>query len=95
MKNCDTDGSGFIDYTEFLTATTTWNKVLQKEQLEQAFNLYDVGGDGTVSLTEMRDSIPGIADSEWNTFLAEADKDGNGVITLDEFKQYLTKKLSA
>mmetsp|Transcript_1464 Transcript_1464/g.1452 ORF Transcript_1464/g.1452 Transcript_1464/m.1452 type:complete len:207 (-) Transcript_1464:35-655(-) len=93
MKNCDSDGSGFIDYTEFLTAATTWNKVIQKEELQRAFKLYDEGGDGQLSLSELRECIPGIEDSEWSKFLSEADKDGNGVISLEEFKQYLTDKI--
>jgi len=25
MTNCDSDGSGYIDFTEFVTATTNWN----------------------------------------------------------------------
>ncbi|CAG9335422.1 unnamed protein product [Blepharisma stoltei] len=93
MKNCDTDENGYLDYTEFLTATTEWNKVIQKEQLQQAFKLYDKGGDGQLSLSELKECIPGIEDSEWNKFLEEADTDRNGVISLEEFKQYLTLKI--
>ncbi|CAG9313378.1 unnamed protein product [Blepharisma stoltei] len=93
MKKCDTDGSGFIDFTEFITAATNWNQILQKEQLISAFKMYDTSGDGQLSLDELKNGIPGIKDSEWAEFLNEADKDGDGNISLEELKEYLTKKV--
>ncbi|CAG9325040.1 unnamed protein product [Blepharisma stoltei] len=94
MKNCDTDNSGFIDFTEFVTATTEWNQMLNQNQLKQAFQIYDASGDGTLSLDELKTSIPGIEDTEWKKFLDEADKDGDGVITFAELKDYLLSKLN-
>mmetsp|Transcript_31257 Transcript_31257/g.30910 ORF Transcript_31257/g.30910 Transcript_31257/m.30910 type:complete len:206 (-) Transcript_31257:33-650(-) len=93
MKKCDSDRSGFIDFTEFITAATNWNQILQKEQLISAFKLYDTSGDGQLSLQELKNGIPGIKDSEWAEFLNEADKDGDGNISLSELKEYLTKKI--
>lgn len=94
MQNCDSDMSGFIDFTEFVTATTEWNQMFQKEQLNQAFKMYDASGDGSLSLEELKASIPGIEDTEWKSFLDEADKNGDGVITYSELKDYLLSKLN-
>ncbi|CAG9318784.1 unnamed protein product [Blepharisma stoltei] len=93
INNCDTDGSGYIDYSEFLMAATNWNQVFQKEQLRNAFSLYDQSGDGLLSLEELKTSIPGIEDSEWDKFLEDADSDGDGMISLNELKQYLSNKI--
>ena len=39
LTNCDADGNGFIEYTEFLTATLNWQQALSHQRLEAAFRL--------------------------------------------------------
>ena len=41
MKIADTDGSGEIDYSEWIVATINKKKLLSNEKLESAFNLFD------------------------------------------------------
>lgn len=41
MKNCDTDNNGHIDYSEFIAATIDKRKLLSKERLRHAFNIFD------------------------------------------------------
>lgn len=41
MEMVDTDKSGEIDYTEFIAATMDRKKMVSKERLEQAFNMFD------------------------------------------------------
>jgi len=41
MKIADTDGSGEIDYSEWIVATINKKKLLGNEKLEAAFNLFD------------------------------------------------------
>lgn len=41
MEMVDIDKSGEIDYTEFIAATLDRKKMLSKERLEQAFNMFD------------------------------------------------------
>lgn len=37
MATADADGSGYIDFTEFVTATMNKKKLLSKENIETAF----------------------------------------------------------
>lgn len=64
ITNCDSDKSGYIDFTEFITAATNWNLVCQKEQLQNAFSTYDHSNDGFLSIEELKNSMPGIEESE-------------------------------
>ena len=41
MKNCDIDRNGHIDYSEFINATIDKRKLLSKERLKAAFQLFD------------------------------------------------------
>jgi len=41
MQMVDLDKSGAIDYTEFIAATLDRKKMINKERLEQAFNMFD------------------------------------------------------
>merc|ERR1712187_797791 len=50
----DTDGSGTIDYTEFLGATASHQQLLQEEACWEAFRVFDKDGDGKISAAELR-----------------------------------------
>lgn len=41
MKTADIDQNGHIDYSEFIAATTDKRKLLSKERLKTAFQLFD------------------------------------------------------
>jgi len=41
LKNADTDGSGEVDYTEFIAATIDQNIYMNEAYLKQAFNMFD------------------------------------------------------
>jgi calcium-dependent protein kinase len=89
IKKVDFDQSGMIEYSEFITAAQDWKLACQKDLLEKTFNTYDVGGDGYLSLYELKALIPNIENSEWQKFFNDADKDKDGVISLAEFKDYM------
>jgi Ca2+-binding EF-hand superfamily protein len=42
VARIDIDGSGTIDFKEFLTATINAKKVTQEDVLKQAFDLFDI-----------------------------------------------------
>lgn len=49
FESVDTDNSGKIDYTEFLSVTMEKNIYLREEKLYAAFKLFDKNDDGVIS----------------------------------------------
>lgn len=91
FDNCDIDKSGFIDYSEFLTVSMTWNKVLKQEKVKMIFDFFNAGKNGNLSLDMLKSYFPEATEQDWKEFLAEIDVNGDGDISLDEFRDYLTK----
>ena len=54
MKRADTDNSGFIDYSEFLSACVDYKTHLSKQNLKSVFKYFDTDGSGTITLNELR-----------------------------------------
>merc|ERR1712083_447206 len=59
MKDVDADGSGVIDYTEFLAATLDKKTYLQEDVCWAAFKLFDRNGDGHISKDELQAVLDG------------------------------------
>jgi calcium-dependent protein kinase len=49
MKAVDTDGSGKIDYSEWIVGTTDKRKLLTDEKLQVAFRVFDRDNGGSIS----------------------------------------------
>jgi calcium-dependent protein kinase len=98
FDSVDFDNSGMIDYSEFVVATLDQRKLLNEDRLRQAFELFDKDGDGELTSEELKESLSGLegADNQtWEEMIAEADIDGDGVVTFQEFKimmERLTQK---
>ena len=54
LKSIDTDGSGEIDYTEFLAATMEKSIYMKEEKLFMAFKMFDLDGSGKISADELK-----------------------------------------
>lgn len=54
IASLDTNGSGKIDYTEFLAATMERNVYMKEEKLHQAFKMFDLDGNGRISKSELK-----------------------------------------
>merc|ERR1712137_1302768 len=54
MEEVDSDGSGVIDYTEFLAATLDKKVYMAEDVCWQAFRIFDRDGDGKIDKTEIQ-----------------------------------------
>ena len=84
------DGSGGIEYEEFLAATMSRSKLEKEEYLYKAFLHFDTNKDGKLSVDEITAAIGGLglgdgSQDEALAVIAECDKDGDGEVDYDEF----------
>ncbi|CAE7772389.1 CPK2 [Symbiodinium pilosum] len=54
LQEVDSDGSGVIDYTEFLAATVEKRMYIQEDVCWAAFRVFDRNGDGKISMEELQ-----------------------------------------
>ena len=50
----DADGSGEIEYSEFVIATMNEKNLLSNNKLQSAFKMFDKDGGGTISTDEIK-----------------------------------------
>jgi calcium-dependent protein kinase len=95
IEDMDLDGSGSIDYSEFLAAALEKKYFLREDACWNAFNFFDRDRDGYISLEELRQVLNSrnlreeVGEEELDQALAEVDKNGDGVIDFDEFMQMM------
>ena len=54
MKIADIDGSGEIDYSEWLVATLNRKNLISEEKLRTAFSYFDKDNSGSISIEELK-----------------------------------------
>jgi len=91
MEDVDADGSGVIDYTEFLAATLDKRMYLKEDVCWSAFRVFDRNGDGKISQDELKQVLESddVTDVMGIQAIAQMMKDidsnGDGVIDFQEF----------
>ncbi|CAK72710.1 unnamed protein product (macronuclear) [Paramecium tetraurelia] len=94
MKQVDKNESGLIDYSEFVAATINKQKLLQQDILEQAFKAIDNDNNGAITVEELKHMFGAgnkIPSETWTKLMEEVDKNGDGVLSLQEFKEMMLK----
>jgi calcium-dependent protein kinase len=90
IADMDSNQDGKIDFQEFIAAAIKKEIALQKEHLETAFKLIDKDGDRKICKKEFLDVFTDVHDELWLQFLADVDKDNDGLISYDEFFESMT-----
>merc|ERR1719159_2342672 len=94
MEEVDSDGSGVIDYTEFLAATLDKKVYMAEDVCWQAFRVFDRNGDGKISKDEIANvlsdgDVQNAAARDMAEIMKEIDKNGDGEIDFQEFMQMM------
>ncbi|XVF02905.1 hypothetical protein REPUB_Repub04eG0215100 [Reevesia pubescens] len=91
IKEFDADGDGFINFKEFVELNTKGvdsDEVL--ENLKDAFSVYDIDGNGSISAEELHEVLKSLGDecsiAECRKMISGVDNDGDGMIDFEEFK---------
>jgi len=82
----DQDGTGAINWLEFLAATTHATNLLQEHHWQEAFKLLDIDETGSISVANVERVLGKAADeSKAKGIVQDFDLKENGVVELDEF----------
>jgi len=99
VEAVDVDGSGSIDFDEFLIMMVMQlkeeNKSASDEEVNEIFRLFDKNGDNFLDWDELNNALmsisadPPIEKWEVDAIYNEIDKNGDGVIDVEEFTAWL------
>lgn len=97
INEVDADGSGTIDFPEFLSLMARKMKDTDtEEELVEAFKVFDRDGNGLISAAELRHVMTNLGekltDEEVDEMIREADVDGDGHINYEEFVRMMMAK---
>eukprot|EP00274_Cyanoptyche_gloeocystis_P007843 CAMPEP_0196653436 /NCGR_PEP_ID=MMETSP1086-20130531/3059_1 /TAXON_ID=77921 /ORGANISM="Cyanoptyche gloeocystis , Strain SAG4.97" /LENGTH=99 /DNA_ID=CAMNT_0041984633 /DNA_START=400 /DNA_END=696 /DNA_ORIENTATION=+ len=97
ISDIDKDGSGTIDFEEFLEMMTQkMSEKDPKEDILKAFKLFDDDSTGKISFKNLKrvakELGENMTDEELQEMIDEFDKDGDGEINEDEFMAIMTKR---
>ena len=57
MANMDLDGDGKIDCQEFFNAAIDHQKLLNEDNIEKLFDMFDENKDGEISIAELGSAV--------------------------------------
>jgi len=97
VNEIDVDGSGTIDFQEFLSLMARKSQDSDvEEELIEAFKVFDRDGNGLISAAELRYVMMNLgeklSDEEVDDMIREADIDDDGHINFEEFRRMMEAK---
>merc|ERR1712025_849907 len=96
IADIDKDDSGTIDFNEFLEMMTTkMSEKDSREEILKAFRLFDDDESGFITLKNLRrvskEIGENMTDEELQEMIDEADRDGDGQVSEEEFLRIMKK----
>uniref|UniRef100_A0A336MQJ7 CSON003249 protein n=1 Tax=Culicoides sonorensis TaxID=179676 RepID=A0A336MQJ7_CULSO len=98
IAEVDEDGSGEIEFEEFVTLAARFLVEEDAEavlkELKEAFRLYDKEGNGYITTDVLREILRELDDQlskeDLDMMIEEIDSDGSGTVDFDEFMEVMT-----
>jgi centrin-1 len=96
ISQVDKDGSGTVNFNEFLAIMTTkMGERDSREEIIKAFRLFDDDETGKISFRNLKrvamELGESITDEELQEMIDEADRDGDGEVSQEEFIRIMEK----
>eukprot|EP01083_Nonionella_stella_P034001 93050_1 len=85
MEKCDTNGDGKLSFQEFSHVHAAMQLSSDEMLIHTCFSVMDENGDGHIEIQELQDALK-LSQAEAKDVFLEADLNGDGVISFDEFK---------
>jgi len=94
IKRVDANGSGEIDYNEFLLGAVSLDKILSEDRLEKAFKIFDLNHDNQISFAEIKTVLQDVRETDDATIEKTLKSIGknegrNSNLNFKEFKQFI------
>lgn len=93
MPLLDMDGSGSIEYSEFIASAIDRTILLSKERMERAFKMFDKDGSGKISTKELfklfSQADSSIQMEELESIIEQVDNNKDGEVDFNEFVEML------
>ena len=94
LREVDTDGSGDIGFSEFVTLMQQW----QDEEMRNVFAFCDDDASGSMSMEELRAALGLIgrelSDDGFAALARQVDADGSGFVDAEEFSAFIRPMMS-
>ena len=92
IKRVDADGSGDINYSEFINTAVSNEKLLSDDRLEKTFRVFDRDGNGEITVQEIKqllDACKQVDEKMIARAMKDVDKIGKGKLSFIEFKKFM------
>jgi calcium-dependent protein kinase len=95
FNEIDFNNDGNINFSEFITVNMKKEKLLNADMLKNAFKIFDLDGNGYITIDELQQTIPLNVQNKtnWIEIVKEVDLDGDCQINFEAFK-YMIDKLA-
>ena len=84
----DLDGSGYLDYSEFVIACTSEKNLFNEKKLKAAFKMVDEDDSGFISRPEIKKALgtfTNLKEDQLNLIINQVDQNSDGEISFNEF----------